>query len=82
MSLKSAFIIAVCAALGLIAGYAVFGKWAGSYVSMDTLLSFGGNAFQSALRSVSGIEAMRNKILLCGAAGGVVGILLALTAKK
>ena len=82
MNIKSAFIIAVCALLGLIAGYAIFGKLAGSYVSMDTLLSFGGNAFQSAFRSISGIEAMRNKILLCGAAGIVTGMLLAFTVKK
>jgi hypothetical protein len=82
VNIKSAFIIAVCALLGLVAGYAIFGKLAGSYVSMDTLLSFGGNAIQSAFRSISGIEAMRNKILLCGATGVVTGVLLAFTVKK
>ena len=82
MNIKAALVIAICASLGLGAGYAVFGKLAGSYVSMDTLLSFGGNALQSAFRSISGIEAMRNKILLCGAAGVVVGVLLAFTVKK
>lgn len=82
MNIKAALIILICASLGLGAGYAIFGKLAGSYVSMDTLLSFGGNAFQSAFRSISGIEAMRNKILLCGAAGVVAGVLLAFTVKK
>lgn len=82
MNIKAAFIIVICALLGLGGGYAVFGKLAGSYVSIDTLLSFGGNAFQHAFRSISGIDAIRNKILLCGAAGVVVGMLLAFTAKK
>ena len=82
MNIKAALVIVICALLGLGAGYAVFGKIAGSYVSIDTLLSFGGNAFESAIRSISGIDAMRNKILLCGAAGVVVGVLLAFTVKK
>lgn len=68
--------------LGLIVGYAYFGKWGGDYVSLKTLFSFGGNAFQSAFRSISGIEEMRNKILICGAAGAAVGALFALKLKK
>jgi len=40
------------------------------------LFSFGGNSLQGAFRSISGIEDMRNKVLLSGAAGAVVGLLL------
>ncbi|NCS75635.1 MAG: hypothetical protein GW786_04220, partial [Gallionella sp.] len=61
---------------GLAVGYALFGKWGGEYVSLETLFSFGGNRLQGAFRSISGIENMRNKVLLCGAAGVVVGLLL------
>jgi len=82
MNIKAALIILICISLGLGAGYAVFGKLAGNYVSIDTLLSFGGNAFENAISSIAGIDAIRNKILLCGAAGGVVGVLLAFTVKK
>ena len=74
--------IAVFAVLGLIAGYIFFGKWAGEYVSLKTLFSFGGNAFQNAFRSVSGIEEMRNKILICGAIGAMVGVLSPFKFKK
>lgn len=74
--------IVIFAVLGLIIGYAVFGKWGGNYVSMKTLFSFGGNGFQTAFRSVSGIEEMRNKILICGAAGAVVGLLFGFKLKK
>ncbi|HLP99289.1 MAG TPA: hypothetical protein VK149_12695 [Sideroxyarcus sp.] len=79
---KNLLSIIAFAALGLIVGYAYFGKWGGDYVSLGRLFSFGGNGFQSAFRSISGIEEMRNNILLCGAAGAVVGILLTFKLKK
>ena len=82
MNTKNILSITFFAALGLIVGYAYFGKWAGEYVSLKTLLSFGGNAFQNAFRSISGIEEMRNKILLCGVAGAVVGVLATFRLKK
>ncbi len=80
--MKNLFSILSFAVLGLILGYAFFGKWGGDYVSLKTLFSFGGNGFQSAFRSISGIEDMRNKILLCGAAGAVLGVLLTFRLKK
>jgi hypothetical protein len=79
---KNLLSIVAFAVLGLIVGYAIFGKWAGDYVSLKTLFSFGGNAFQRAFHSVSGLEDIRNKILLCGAAGAALGVILALKSKK
>lgn len=78
---KIVFIL-ICAVICMAIGYGIFGKIAGHYVSVNSLLSFGGNALQSAWNSVSGLEAMRNKILLCGAGGAVVGFLLASKFKK
>ena len=75
MNAKRIVSIAVFAALGLVVGYVFFGKIAGDYVSVNTLLSSGGNVFQKAFRSISGIEEMRNKILLCGGIGAMVGLL-------
>ncbi|ADE11868.1 hypothetical protein [Sideroxydans lithotrophicus] len=80
--MKNLLSVASFTALGLIIGYAIFGKWAGEYVSLQTLFSFGGNAFHRAFQSVSGIDDMRNKILLCGAAGAVAGVLLTFRMKK
>ena len=82
MNMKSLLSILAVAVIGLIAGYAIFGKWAGEYLSLQTLFSFGGNGVRTALRSISGIEGIRNNILLCGAAGAVVGLLFSLTLKK
>jgi hypothetical protein len=79
---KNLISIAAFAVLGFIIGYVIFGKWGGEYVSLKTLFSFGGNALQGAFRSLSGIEEMRNKVMLCGAAGAVVGIILTYRGKK
>jgi len=78
---KISFVLAFFVS-GLIIGYLFFGKWGGEYVSLQTLFAFGGNGFQSALRSLSGIEDIRNKVLLCGAAGAVVGLLLTFRSKR
>jgi hypothetical protein len=67
------FSITIFALLGLLAGYALFGKWGGEYVSLKTLFSFGGNVFEKTFRTISGLEDMRDKILLCGVIGAVAG---------
>jgi hypothetical protein len=82
MNQKNIISIIAFAVLGLIVGYAIFGKIAGEYVNLKTVFYFGGNAFHNAFRSITGIEDMRNKILLCGAAGAVVGVLLTFRLKK
>lgn len=82
MNTRNILSITSFAILGLIIGYALFGKLAGEYVSLKTVFSFGGNAFHNAFRSITGIEDMRNKILLCGAAGAVVGALATFRWKK
>ncbi len=78
---KIVFIL-ICAVIGMVIGYGIFGKIAGHYVSVNSLLSFGGNTLQSAWSSVSGLAEIRNKILLCGAGGAVVGFLLSTRLSK
>ena len=75
MNQRTILSVSAFTVFGLIVGYAVFGKLGGEYVSLKTLFSFGGNALFRAFQSISGLEDMRNKILLCGVAGAVVGIL-------
>lgn len=82
MNQRTTLRISAFAVLGLIVGYALFGKLGGEYVSLKTLFSFGGNAIFRAFQSISGLEDMRNRILLCGVAGGVVGILATFRLKK
>ncbi|HET7833489.1 MAG TPA: hypothetical protein VFK88_11055 [Gallionella sp.] len=67
------FSITIFALAGLLVGYAIFGRWGGEYVSLKVLFSFDGNPFQKAFRMISGIDDMRDKVLLCSAIGAVVG---------
>ena len=82
MNKKNLLSVAAFTVLGLIVGYAFFGKWGEEYVSLKMLFSFGGNGLQSVFRSISGVEDMRNKVLLCGGAGAVVGVLATFRLRK
>jgi len=82
MNRKRIISIAIFTLLGLAAGYTFFGKWGGEYVRLQTIFSFGGNAFQTAFRSISGIDEMRTKILICGAIGALVGLLFPFKLKR
>ncbi|MEX2443337.1 MAG: hypothetical protein WD492_07020 [Alkalispirochaeta sp.] len=71
--------------LGIVAGYFVFGSVAGSQVSVQALLSFGGGdslegLVRRAAEQIAGIDEIRRNILLTGAvAAGVAGITAMLT---
>lgn len=82
MNASRIFSIAAFAVLGLIIGYAFFGKWGGEYVSLQTLFSFDGSPLHKAFRVISGIDDMRDKILLCGVVGAIVGALVPCWQKK
>ena len=62
--------------VGLIIGYLVFGRVAGSYVSLEALLTPAQSALARLGRSVARIPEIRRTILLSGAAGAVVGFVL------
>ena len=82
MNLKAILIPLFFTFIGLVIGYWFFGKFAGEHLSLSTLFGFGGNAFQNIFQSISGIEAMRNKILLCAVAGTSLGLLVSFKLKK
>ncbi len=62
--------------LGLIVGYLIYGKIGGEYISLGTLFSSSDNILDSAVRSVSGIDAVRSKIFNCGWVGAVIGLVV------
>gem|GEM_PF-1124402 len=66
-------LIIVGLALGLIAGYFVFGTIAGRSVSVETLLTFGGGRLRDFAESSLGVKEMRRNILLTGLGGGILG---------
>lgn len=71
--------------IGIVAGYFIFGSVAGSQVSVQALLSFGGGdnlegVLRRAAEQITGIDDIRRNILLTGAvAAGVAGLTAMLT---
>jgi hypothetical protein len=63
---------------GLAVGYGVFGKIGGEYVDLEIIFSADKNFLQKAVRSLSGIDELRSKILWCGAGGAVLGLIFGL----
>ncbi|ADK79367.1 hypothetical protein [Sediminispirochaeta smaragdinae] len=61
---------------GLVAGYFVFGKSGvtGSYVPVDQLFGGAKNALVSLSRAVTGLDHIRNEILLSGLFGASMGV--------
>ena len=76
MSKIAAFVL-LFAVLGLIAGYLLFAKMGGSYVKLTTLLQSTEQApLKGLIQKVGGIPKIRTNILISGAVGAGVGLLL------
>lgn len=75
MSKTVAFIL-LFAVLGLIAGYLLFAKMGGGYLSITTLLQPADNNVKGLLQKAVGIPKIRTNILISGAIGAGVGLLL------
>ena len=66
--------IVLAAVLGLAAGYLIFARGDGGYLSVKTLLRPSRGALDELVRSVRGIQKIRESILLCGALGAGIGL--------
>lgn len=73
-------LLIIVAVIGLAVGYLIFARTSGGYVSLQVLLSPSKNVLDDLVRSVTGIKKMRQNILICGAAGAGVGLVLGLLA--
>jgi len=72
-------LIIVLGLAGLAAGYALFGKTGGQYVGIDKLLFPPQNILQSLGDKIAGLEKIRQSILICGAVGAGLGLVLGLS---
>lgn len=60
--------------VGLVAGYFIFAKSGGHYINVMRLVLPSQNILQGIGNAVQGVEKIRLNILLCGAAGALVGM--------
>ena len=67
--------IIVFVIIGFFVGYGLFGKIAGEYISIKYIFHATDNQILSIGRKLSGLDDMKQNIIICAAAGGVLGLL-------
>lgn len=70
------------AILGLIVGYLVFGKQLGGYVSLSALFDFSGGDLGKFGRSVGGVKAIQQKVLISTVVGATAAYVYSIIKKK
>lgn len=65
--------------LGLIAGYLLFARVGGNYISPMELISAPTGFLSRMSRGVRGIEEIRQRVFIAGGVGAVAGVVVALT---
>jgi hypothetical protein len=68
--------------IGLAVGYLIFARTSSGYVSVQVLISPSKNVLDDLVKSVTGIKQIRRNILVCGAVGAGVGLLLGLVTSR
>jgi hypothetical protein len=79
---RTVLLLLIVGIIGLAAGYLIFARTAGGYVSIQVLLSPSRNVLDDLVKSVTGIKKMRQNILICGAVGAAAGLLLGLVTSR
>lgn len=64
--------------LGLVVGYLIFGRVGGEFIAITDLLNFSENILDDITQSITGVKQARQNILVSGAVGAGVGLILTL----
>jgi hypothetical protein len=75
-------LLIVVGVIGLAVGYLIFARTGSGYVSVQVLISPSKNVLDDLVKSVTGIKQIRQNILICGAVGAGVGLLLGLVTSR
>ena len=75
-------LLIVVGIIGLAVGYLIFARTPSGYVSIQVLISPSKNVLDDLVKSVTGIKQIRQNILICGAVGAGVGLLLGLLTSR
>ncbi|MFW6138729.1 MAG: hypothetical protein ACOC7U_06125 [Spirochaetota bacterium] len=62
--------------LGLITGYVIYGRIGGEYLEFDQVFNPPENILEDFAESITGVEKARQRILLSGAIGTAVGLII------
>jgi hypothetical protein len=75
-------LLIVVGIIGLAVGYLIFARTSSGYISIQVLISPSKNVLDDLVKSVTGIKQIRQNILICGAVGAGVGLLLGLLTSR
>jgi hypothetical protein len=79
---RAVLLLIIVGIIGLAVGYLIFARTSSGYVSIQVLVSPSKNVLDDLVKSVTGIKQIRQNILICGAVGAGVGLLLGLLTSR
>ena len=79
---RAILLLIVVGLIGLAVGYLIFARTGSGYVSVQVLVSPSKNRLDDLVKSVTGINKIRQNILICGGVGAAVGLLLGLVTSR
>jgi hypothetical protein len=68
--------------IGLAVGYLIFARTSSGYISVQVLITPSKNLLDDLVKSVTGIKQVRQNILICGAVGAGLGLVLGLLSSR
>lgn len=78
---KYVIYILLFAIIGLVIGYLIFGRIQGEYLALDTIFSSSENILESMGRNITGIESIKQNIMISGGVGAMLGLILSIFKK-
>ncbi len=82
MMKKLVILILLFGILGFIFGYIIFGRIGGEYISLKFLFQSPVNPLETFGRKISGIQEIKQNIVISGVAGAFLGVVLYFIRKK
>jgi hypothetical protein len=79
---KAVVLIVILGVVGLVVGYLIFARTEGGYISLKALLRPSRHLLDELVKKVTGIGTIRRNILVSGAVGAVVGLVLAVATRR
>jgi len=68
--------LVVFGVIGLVVGYFIYGQWNGSYIPVQQLIFKPKNILELAGQTITGVARIRQNILIAGAVGAGLGLIL------
>lgn len=74
--MKAIVLMIVLGIVGLVVGYLIFGHINGNYVNIEAIFSAREGILDRAVGAMAGLDKMRNNILISGAVGAGLGLVI------